>query len=163
MDPASAVAAALGFVGQGIAAAKTVNDLIDRYKSAPDQLDEITESIQSTIAALQLVSDILNDEQHADFPAELRKTPEWYSLVNKQLTRCNTLLLEIEKTLRSLVKDDGLSTGAKLRWSIYRKDAVLDILGRLRDVKIELNQSVTASSLQREVKQLRINNYISKA
>ena len=163
MDPVSAVVAALGFVGQGVQTAKTVNDLISRYRSAHEQLDEISETVESTTAALQVVGEILKEEQHADFPTYLQKSHEWYSLVNKQLSRCNTLLQEIEKALKSLLKDDVVSTGAKLKWSIYKKDAVFDVLGRLRDVKIELNQSVTASSLQREVRQLRINSSISKA
>ena len=135
-DPLSIAASLLAVVGAGLSVAKTLSDLVDNWRDAPQELESFGTQIKHTAMLLKWVLNCM--EKH-----ESLFTQEFNLVLSDLDWRFKVIQKSIKKLIRSR---DPHSIRAKLRW-LFKRDRLSALVLKLDGLKSILQLIVSVMNV----------------
>ncbi|KAL8711912.1 MAG: hypothetical protein Q9225_007041 [Loekoesia sp. 1 TL-2023] len=162
MDPLSAIAGVLGIVSVAAQSAKTLYELIDTVRSAPNEIKNISRdthafynilfSLESSLKDVKVTAAIAEDEGLTALVGNLREP----------LGNCTSvlgqLMVKIQGFVRPLDGERKRFSNNDLKWWIGKKE-ILELTGRVEATKATLNTGLTAVGTLCNVRLLAVGNF----
>ncbi|KAL8828437.1 MAG: hypothetical protein Q9170_006602, partial [Blastenia crenularia] len=147
MDPLSVIAGVLGIVSVAAKSSKSLYELIDAVRSAPNEIKNISRDTQAFYSIIFSLESSLKDSKVAAAIADDEALTALVGNLREPLVNCASMLgqlmVKIQGFIRPLDGERWRFSSNDLRWW-YGKREVVELTGRVEAMKATLNTGLTA-------------------
>ena len=149
MDPFSVIAGVIGIATTGVQASKKAYELFDNIKNGPEEIHTISSdsfALYSVINSLELA---LQNEDLRNLVCEDEEMMQAVENLKRPLDNCSGILEQLMEKIISRLKSQPDGKGYRmstfdLKWGMFTKNEVKNIMRRLDSNKATLNAGMSA-------------------